>query len=786
MRTLQLFENSVYSEEAGLEEAGYRNYDDNRTGFSKKSQAYRADGGANDENHEIDRQREQQEKSGTWYIRLNGKLIKDKQGNPYSFRGKAAANKAALTMQAKLFNKGKEFILTTNPNDKPQGVAEKIDSRFRKTEWVPIADALKILKHYGATIEEWGGHFHFAYYDREGVRKRIEDLTWNADDTRNVRLSILNQAVRELKAQQQGVAEGSNPEKVEVRFSAKEYAAMSPAQKAAKQEEWQQLKQQAKMRLQNFTLIDTDKEQGVAEGSRNAYLKHNNLVDIEKPLAGLKSEFEKFLQTHDPKEKQKYQQGIKQRIKSEPMSGPKGVLPEQGVAEGAQQVDSLVTDALKIMQGPKLNDAVQALKTVLGDREYNSRRSFYNFYIKQIIDMYGQQGVNEGVGDSPVAGAITRRILMQRTDLLSKYGPEKVTAAIDEVADFVGDVEEIGSSDVSGWIKHVEQMLGNMSEGLNEDLQADDGEYYSNSDKFFGQFEADHFDNEETSPDGMEIRGYIDGVNVMAWRFKSAKKVGGWGIYDDSSLQEGVSEGAEFGANYAEQLAQKVFNVKPKLDSEDDVLNIGHKVATQDLMSQVRANYLFARDQDFPSDFVSAYYYLQKQKPGVAEAEISQSRIGKMNTPNQEFYGKNPHFAKGAEVKNVGKTVDATGKPVSALATKVTPQFNKPAPVKKLRATPFEEDAGDLQQRLSTLESAMVKARNITKAIKYDGTVSDILVSIRQLAENAGIDARDLTYAENEVFDAKKQLESAIYGLDEIFEDAIQNLQYQIQDAEEN
>jgi hypothetical protein len=65
--------------------------------------------------------------------------------------------------------------------------------------------------------------------------------------------------------EEQGVAEGSNPEKVEVRFSAKEYAAMTPAQKAAKQKEWQQLKQQAKMRMQNFTLIDTDKEQGVAE-----------------------------------------------------------------------------------------------------------------------------------------------------------------------------------------------------------------------------------------------------------------------------------------------------------------------------------------------------------------------------------------------------------------------------------------------------------------------------------------------------------------------------------------
>jgi len=72
--------------------------------------------------------------------------------------------------------------------------------------------------------------------------------------------------------------------------------------------------------------------------------------------------------------------------------------------------------------------------------------------------------VDEGQEDSPVASAITRRILMQRSDLLSKYGPEKVTAAIDEVADFVGDTEEIGSSDVSGWIKQVEQMLGNMAE----------------------------------------------------------------------------------------------------------------------------------------------------------------------------------------------------------------------------------------------------------------------------------------------------------------------------------
>jgi hypothetical protein len=71
---------------------------------------------------------------------------------------------------------------------------------------------------------------------------------------------------------------------------------------------------------------------------------------------------------------------------------------------------------------------------------------------------------NSGQEHSPVASAIIRRILLQRTDLLSKYGPEKVGAAVDDVADFVGDEDEIGSSDVSGWVRQVEQMLGNMTE----------------------------------------------------------------------------------------------------------------------------------------------------------------------------------------------------------------------------------------------------------------------------------------------------------------------------------
>jgi len=70
-------------------------------------------------------------------------------------------------------------------------------------------------------------------------------------------------------------------------------------------------------------------------------------------------------------------------------------IQQESVVEGVR-VDSLVTDALKIMRGAELTDAVKALKTVLGDRAYNERRGFYNFYIKQLVDMYGQQSIAEG------------------------------------------------------------------------------------------------------------------------------------------------------------------------------------------------------------------------------------------------------------------------------------------------------------------------------------------------------------------------------------------------------
>ena len=120
---------------------------------------------------------------------------------------------------------------------------------------------------------------------------------------------------------------------------------------------------------------DMPEEEGVAEGSDDKKRSVSKKI-ILKNLIKIAKE-----------------QGNQQRVQKLELELKK--LDQQGVAEGSHRVDSIVTDALKIMQGAELSDAVQALKTVLGDREYNSRRGFYNFYIKQLVDMYGQQGVAE-------------------------------------------------------------------------------------------------------------------------------------------------------------------------------------------------------------------------------------------------------------------------------------------------------------------------------------------------------------------------------------------------------
>jgi len=107
----------------------------------------------------------------------------------------------------------------------------------------------------------------------------------------------------------------------------------------------------------------------------------------------------------------------------------------RAVPEGSQRVDSLVTDALKIMRGSEASDAVAALKTVLGDREYNSRRGYYNFYVRQLMDMSGQQGMAEGVRDLGYdAQSLITKLRRDVEEKRLQPTPQAVLAAARELA----------------------------------------------------------------------------------------------------------------------------------------------------------------------------------------------------------------------------------------------------------------------------------------------------------------------------------------------------------------
>ena len=72
---------------------------------------------------------------------------------------------------------------------------------------------------------------------------------------------------------------------------------------------------------------------------------------------------------------------------------------------------------------------------------------------------FGEQDESSNAS-SAVERAILNRIMVAHTDLLKQFGPQKVMQAAEEVAYNVGDVDEIGTSDVSAYVAQVKQILG--------------------------------------------------------------------------------------------------------------------------------------------------------------------------------------------------------------------------------------------------------------------------------------------------------------------------------------
>jgi len=100
--------------------------------------------------------------------------------------------------------------------------------------------------------------------------------------------------------------------------------------------------------------------------------------------------------------------------------------------------------------------------------------------------------------------------------------------------------------------------------------------------------------------------------------------------------------------------------------------------------------------------------------------------------------------------------------------------------IKKLQEN--QNVINQLEDKKFDLESALSSAREITRDIKRTDIHVEIVSKLGTLAEQHGLQLD--SYDENAVFQAKNKLESAIYQLEEVFEDAIRDVSNKIDELE--
>ena len=83
-----------------------------------------------------------------------------------------------------------------------------------------------------------------------------------------------------------------------------------------------------------------------------------------------------------------------------------------------------------------------------------------------------------------------------------------------------------------------------------------------------------------------------------------------------------------------------------------------------------------------------------------------------------------------------------------------------------------------LQDKSWDLDVLISQVNSESKGIKYNDVPSDIYLKVQSLAEENGIDEKELEYKVDEVREAVNALESAIYGLVEPFEDKKREIDY--------
>ena len=97
----------------------------------------------------------------------------------------------------------------------------------------------------------------------------------------------------------------------------------------------------------------------------------------------------------------------------------------------------------------------------------------------------------------------------------------------------------------------------------------------------------------------------------------------------------------------------------------------------------------------------------------------------------------------------------------------------------------YENNSSDIYAQIEQMQYILREVQQTTKSIKYDNVVSEILVNVQQLAQDAKISETEIQYSISNVLESRRQLESSIYKLEDSFKDKLRNLE-SIRDEAEN
>jgi hypothetical protein len=157
-------------------------------------------------------------------------------------------------------------------------------------------------------------------------------------------------------------------------------------------------------------------------------------------------------QAESPHYKTQHQQDTKQRLKTKPMAGPKGVLPEQGVAEGPNdgKEDNFTIDDIKNLEQIRDLETLkaQAKELIKGKPARRMKPEKISWFYNHIDTLKNPLAVIKMMYDLMLAGegnkVIGSRNSMSSNSYRSKFGEQDVSEHNMDEAEYQGRKVPLG------------------------------------------------------------------------------------------------------------------------------------------------------------------------------------------------------------------------------------------------------------------------------------------------------------------------------------------------------